>query len=261
MERKLTTIDPGLFPPAVRELLSGVLVYDSSCSPAARVWFIDRDGGYYLKSAPSERLKQEAVMTDFFHKKGLAAEVLLYEQSDADWLLTRRIPGEDCIHKQYLENPKGLCDTLAQLLRMLHDTDITGCPILDRTTDYIATAVNNYRHGKWHPSRIPAGQQLRNADEAWAVVQEFSGKLKNDTLIHGDYCLPNILLDNWKFSGFIDLGSSGLGDRHMDLFWGLWSLNYNLKTDAYRDRFLECYGRDGFEPEILRAITAFEVFG
>ncbi len=261
MERKPVIIDPLQFPAPVREILAGAAVYDSSCSPAAQVWFIDRDEGYYLKSAVSGSLKQEAVMTDFFHNKGLAAEVLHYEQSDADWLLTRAVPGEDCIHKQYLDDPERLCDTTAQLLRMLHETDGSGCPIPDRTTEYIAATSRNYQQGKWHCSRLPAGQVFATAEDAWAMVREFSGELKTDTLLHGDYCLPNIMLDNWKFSGFIDLGAAGVGDRHIDLFWGLWSLNYNLKTDTYRDRFLDVYGRDGFDPEILRAISAFEVFG
>ena len=261
MERKRVSIDPKLFPSSVNRLLSGVPVYDSSCSDAARVWFIDRDGGYYLKSAPAGSLKEEAAMTGFLHQKGLAPEVAHYEQSDADWLLTRRIPGEDCLSKQYLDDPNRLCDTLANLLRMLHETDVSGCPISNRTDIYISTAIKNYRLGKWHPSRFPDGQQLSCPEDAWAVVQEFSGALKADTLIHGDFCLPNVMLDNWTFSGFIDLGSSGMGDRHMDLFWGCWSLRYNLKTDAYRGRFLDVYGRDHFDPDILRAIAAFEAFG
>ena len=261
MERKGITIDPELFPASVNSLLSGVPVYDSSCSEVARVWFIDRDGGYYLKSAPAGSLNREAAMTGFFHQKGLAAEVLHYEQSDTDWLLTRRIPGEDCLSRRYLDDPKRLCDTLAAVLRKLHETDVSGCSLPNRTADYISTAIENCRLGKWHPSRFPDGQQLSCPEDAWAVVQEFSGVLKPDTLIHGDYCLPNVMLDNWKFSGFIDLGSSGMGDRHMDLFWGCWSLRHNLKTDAYRKRFLDVYGRDHFDPDILRAIASFEAFG
>ena len=261
MERKGITIDPELFPASVNSLLSGVPVYDSSCSEVARVWFIDRDGGYYLKSAPAGSLNREAAMTGFFHQKGLAAEVLHYEQSDTDWLLTRRIPGEDCLSRRYLDDPKRLCDTLAAVLRKLHETDVSGCSLPNRTADYISTAIENRRLGKWHPSRFPDGQQLSCPEDAWAVVQEFSGELKSDTLIHGDYCLPNVMLDHWEFSGFIDLGSSGMGDRHMDLFCGCWSLRYNLKTDAYRERFLDVYGRDRFDSDILRAIASFEAFG
>lgn len=261
MERTPITIDLGNFPQVFHEILNGTPIFDSSCSSDARVYFLDREDGLFLKSAPKGSLEQERAMAEFFHKNQLGPEVLAFEQTDRDWMLTRRIPGEDCTHRQYLDDPKRLCDTLAEVLRTLHDTPPIGCPIPDRTTDYIATAEKNYRAGKWHPSRIPAGQTIADAHEAWALVRQFSGALKNNTLIHGDYCLPNIMLDNWNFSGFIDLGAAGVGDRHMDLFWGLWSLRYNLKTDAYRERFLDSYGRDGFEQDTLRAITAFEVLG
>ena len=85
--------------------------------------------------------------------------------------------------------------------------------------------------------------------------------LKCDTLLHGDYCLPNIMLTDWQFSGFIDVGNGGVGDRHVDLFWGTWTLNFNLKTDRYRDRFLDAYGRDVIEPGMMDLIAACEVFG
>ena len=69
------------------------------------------------------------------------------------------------------------------------------------------------------------------------------------------------MLDDWRFSGFIDLGNGGVGDKHIDLFWGAWTLNFNLKTDKYRNRFLDAYGRSDIEEEIFRVIAAAEVFG
>ena len=83
-----------------------------------------------------------------------------------------------------------------------------------------------------------------NADEAYRYVTENRAAFKSDTLLHGDYCLPNIMLDNWRFSGFIDLDGAGVGDRHIDLYWGAWTLDFNLKTDTYRERFFDAYGRD-----------------
>ena len=85
--------------------------------------------------------------------------------------------------------------------------------------------------------------------------------LKCDTLLHGDYCLPNIILDDWKFSGFIDLGNGGVGDRHVDIFWGIWTLFYNFKTFDYTKRFMEVYGKDKIDTDTLRLIAAIEVFG
>jgi kanamycin kinase len=84
---------------------------------------------------------------------------------------------------------------------------------------------------------------------------------KSDVLLHGDYCLPNIILDNWRFSGFIDVGNGGIGDRHVDLYWGAWTLNFNLKTDEYRERFFDAYGRDRVDLDMIDLVSAAEVFG
>lgn len=249
------------FPEIFRPLLAGADVYDSSCSAAARVWFLDRDGGYYLKTAPKGSLAKEAALTGFFHSKGLAAEVLSYESLNADWLLTSRVPGEDCTFPAYMDDPVRLCDTTAELLRMLHSTDISGCPVPNRTADYLATARRNYEAKAYDASLFPDNWGYASAEEAWHVVQEQSCFLKADTLLHGDYCLPNIMLDDWKFSGFIDLDRGGVGDRHVDLFWGQWSLQFNLKTDRYCQRFLDAYGRENIDEELLRVVAAIEVFG
>lgn len=261
MERRMIKPDLEQIPEAFHPLLKNTTVFDSSCSSAARVLFIDKDKGYYLKSAPGGSLKKEADMTCYFHSKALAPEVLAYESARQDWLLTRQAPGEDCTHGQYLAEPRRLCDTLAEHLRMLHELSSSGCPVENRTESYFATAERNYRGRLYDKSRFPDNWGYVSAEDAWQVVEANAHFLKNDVLLHGDYCLPNVMLDNWRFSGFIDLDNGGVGDRHIDLFWGMWSLAFNLKTDKYRERFLDAYGREKIESEMFRVIAAFEVFG
>lgn len=261
MKRTLITPDLSNVPEQFHAMLSRGNIYDSSCSPEARVLFIDRDGGYYLKSAPAGSLRTEADMTAFFHQKGLAAEVLSYTSQERDWLLTSRVAGEDCTWRTYLDDPKRLCDTTAALLRQLHELDPLGCPVPDHTKRYYETAFRNYREGTYDKSQFPDSWGYASAEEAWAVVEAEGHRLRSDTLLHGDYCLPNVMLDDWRFSGFIDLGNGGVGDRHVDLFWGAWTLYFNLKTDAYRERFFDAYGRDLIDPDMLRVVAAFEVFG
>lgn len=260
MKRIPVTTDLSRFPVQFHPLLTGNPVFDSSCSPEARVYFLDTDGGMYLKSAPKGTLKTEAEMTRYFHSKGLAAEVLGYVQEENDWLLTRRIPGEDCTFPQYLDDPKRLCDTTAGLLRILHDTDFTGCPIENRNETYLAAAERNYRAGAFDTSLFPDNWGYKSAQEAWTQIERNGKYLQPDVLLHGDYCLPNVMLDNWRFSGFIDLGNGGVGDRHIDIFWGVWTLFFNLKTNQYCDRFLDAYGKEAVQPEMLRTIAAFAVF-
>lgn len=259
MKRTQVTFSPEDFPARFHPLLEGARLFDSSSSQEARVWLIDRDGGYFLKTAQAGSLEKEAAMTDFFYQKALGPEVLAYVREDRDWLLTRRVPGEDCVDPGHLADPQWLCDTTAELLRQLHDTDPTGCPV-DRTADYIAAAQENYRLGHYDQTLFPDNWGYACAEDAWKMVCEVAPLMQHDTLLHGDYCLPNIMLKDRKLSGFIDLGSGGLGDRHIDLFWGIWSLAFNLKTDRWKDRFLDVYGRERIQPEILDAIGAFEVF-
>ena len=261
MKRTKIDIDVNTYPDVFRPFFAGAEIYDSSCSPEARVIFIDKDRGYYLKSAERGTLKREAEMTAFFHSKGLGTEVLEYLSGDRDWMLTERVVGEDCTHPQYTEDPKRLCDLLATLLRELHETDFDGCPMPDRTAEYLATAERNYKNGIYDASLFPDNWGYASAEDAWRVIAECGHLLKTDTLLHGDYCLPNIMLNDWKFSKFIDVDHGGVGDRHIDLFWGAWSLFFNLKTDEDRERFFDAYGRDVFEPEMLRVIAAAEVFG
>ncbi|MBO5747177.1 MAG: aminoglycoside 3'-phosphotransferase [Clostridia bacterium] len=241
--------------------LKGAEIFDSSCSPEARVYYIKSADGLYLKTAAKGTLQREALMTDYFHKKGLGAEVIDFKSLDNDWFLTTAVKGEDCVNEIYLSDPKRLCDTLAVTLRALHEIDFSDCPIKDRVSEYLTLAEENFETGNYDKSHFPDSFGYRSAKEAYKVLQEGKGALKNEVLIHGDYCLPNIMLDDWKFSDFIDVGNGGVGDRHIDLFWGTWTLWFNLNTNDYYNRFLDAYGRDKVDTEILKTVAAAEVFG
>ena len=264
MKRTPTSHLPSDLPHEIAAFLANAPLYDSSCSQEAKVYFVDRNGGYYLKRAPRHTLTREAEMAAYFHQKGLAPEVLFFATAEeADFLLTRAAVGEDLTHEAYLSDPQRLCDTLAETLRHLHETDFSDCPVKDRMTAYCALAEENYAKGKFDLSLFPDGSQYSFADanEAYRVFRAGKGAFTSDVLLHGDYCLPNVMFDGWRFSAFIDLGNGGVGDRHVDLFWGAWTLFYNLKTDKYCARFLDAYGRDLVNEDVLKTVAAAEIFG
>lgn len=260
---KRTHITPNLesFPKEFHTILSGAEIYDSSCSTEARVIYINKDGGYYLKTAPKGFLEKEALLTQYFHGKNIAAEVLGFFSGEKDWLLTAKVHGEDLTHADYLSRPERLCDVFAESLRTLHSLDFSDCPVKDRTKSYIETVENNYRTGNYDRSAFPDSFGYSSAEQAWKVVCENKRRMKSDVLLHGDYCLPNVIFNNWRFSGFIDLGNGGVGDRHIDLFWGIWTLWFNLKTHKYAKRFIDAYGRDKVDTDMLKTVAAMEVFG
>jgi aminoglycoside phosphotransferase len=60
-----------------------------------------------------------------------------------------------------------------------------------------------------------------------------------NTIIHGDFCLPNILVKDNRVVGFIDLEAAGVGDIWCDYAWCIWSLEYNTGTDKYTNQLLK----------------------
>ena len=60
--------------------------------------------------------------------------------------------------------------------------------------------------------------------------------------VHGDLCLPNIIVNDGKISGFVDRGDCGRGDPWMDISWALWSLEFNLHDKRYGQMLLDKLG-------------------
>ncbi len=260
MKRTPVKLLPECFPHELTSLIDGAKIFDTSSSPEARVYFIDKDCGYYLKVAKSGSLGREVLMTEYFHSIGLGARVLSYLSDRQDYMLSEKVDGEDLTHPEYLSDPKRLAVTMANLLRSLHSTDASACPVI-RTPEYLKTVEENYKRGRFDLSLFEDKCSFRSADDAYRFVVENSAVLNSDTLIHGDFCLPNILLKNWRFAKFIDVGNGGIADRHIDLFWGAWTLKYNLGTDAFRDVFFDAYGRELINPTALLVVEAAEIFG
>lgn len=254
MIKTKTEINLKDFPEQIHPYLQGT-VYDSSSSNAARVYYSNL--GYYTKVSPKGTLKEEAETGKLFHRLGFGVEVLSYVSAEKDYLVTKEAVGQDLTH--YLEDPKQLCRVMAETLRKLHATPTDGLPLSPRMPQYKELAegkVSGYADYILMPRFM-----ISSEEEAKAIIRGNYHRIKQDTLIHGDYCLPNVILDDWKFSALIDFNLAGVGDKHNDLYWALWSLNFNLKTDAYTDCFLDAYGRENFEYDMLRVIAAFELLG
>jgi aminoglycoside phosphotransferase len=85
------------------------------------------------------------------------------------------------------------------------------------------------------------GEILRGIHGTDATECPFGTRKLGHVLIHGDYCLPNILVSDGKLSGLIDVGGAGLGDPRQDLAAGVWTLQYNFGKGFARE-FLDAYG-------------------
>lgn len=207
------------FPEELHYIFDNTTVYDSSSHPTMTVLY--SENGYYVKIGEKGSLTKEAEMAKLFERNKIGVEVVSYISEIKDYMVTRPAKGEDCTH--YLSDPEKLCEVLSEAMKFLHSRSVKEIPV--------SSCMDTY------------------ADFSF---------IKQDTFIHGDFCLPNIILDDWKFSTFIDVGLAGAGDRHIDIYWALWSLKYNLKTDKYTDYFLSLYGKENYNKDILKKVAEIE---
>ena len=100
-----------------------------------------------------------------------------------------------------------------------------------------------HRSVGWPPGRVAAtfGAVLREVHGCEAADCPFGVRKRGHVLIHGDFCLPNVLFEAGKLSGLIDVGGAGLGDPRDDLAAGVWTLDYNFGP-GYAREFLDAYG-------------------
>jgi kanamycin kinase len=85
------------------------------------------------------------------------------------------------------------------------------------------------------------GEILRGLHATAADDCPFGVRKKGHVLVHGDFCLPNVLMHAGKFSAVVDVGGTGLGSPEVDLAAGVWTLQYNYGKGFARP-FLDAYG-------------------
>jgi aminoglycoside phosphotransferase len=156
-----------------------------------------------------------------------------------EYLLMTELAGQDA---SLATDPKAAVHALALGLQRLHSLP-TDCPFdrcLDKT---LLEAQQHWRNGlvdetDFDPSRLGTDVAL--------LYQHLHDQRPIEHLVftHGDYCLPNIMLENNQISGFIDLGRAGLADACQDLALMTRSLesDHNAQFHGLSGYFLEVYG-------------------
>ncbi|MCU0512514.1 MAG: aminoglycoside 3'-phosphotransferase [Anaerolineae bacterium] len=170
-----------------------------------------------------------------------------YAGADADraFLLMTAVPGRVACDEALAPalTQAGIVALLADGLRQLHALPAAGCPFDRRLNVTLAEAAARVEAGLVAADDFDEERQGRTPAE---VLDELYDTVPDDEEVvftHGDYCLPNILLDAAarRVTGFIDVGRAGLADRYQDLALAQRSIIYNFGA-AYLPHFWKAYG-------------------
>ena len=183
-------------------------------------------------------------------------QILAYQEC-GDWayLVTTTVPGT-AGHVAVTETPLRVARLMGQVLRRLHDLPPGDFALRTSVCRLLQVAADRVANRRLRPSGLHslAGGVARETPEtrlSRLMKSPPSDDAADHVLTHGDYCLPNVLLDLGDSVGLIDVGGLRLADRHRDLATAVRSLRYNGgKRDAI-DVFLRWYGRELVDPTRL----------
>ncbi len=189
------------------------------CSSSQVIKITKDTDEYYLKMAKKGLLTKEYEKLKWLAGKLDVPQVILYETSeDAEFLITKAIPGQMVCDDYFLKNPELGLKVIAEAFKKIYSVDIKDCPF-DTSIDYKLALVNdNVRKGLIKEENIKKEvlEKYGSIDNilSYLNINKFYEPL---CFSHGDTSLPNIFALNNHFSGFIDVGECGIADKWFDL--------------------------------------------
>ena len=163
--------------------------------------------------------------------------------ADPAWLLSEGIPGTNGTEPDLKSNPELLVSLLVKALRYFHDhAPISNCPFDFRLEPELEHVSKGAQLGFIQPEKhFHFEFQHLSLDKALSFLQEQQPSSTKEVVYHEDYWVPNILFDNNRLQGFVDIGKLGMADVWWDLAVANWSLEWNLGK-GWEELFLEEYG-------------------
>lgn len=149
---------------------------------------------------------------------------------------------------------KGLGYKLGQELRQIHDLYSKNPEFFNNTTDELLNQVIE----KIDAILPQIMEMYPDATKESVVKFMVDNKPENDVLVHGDYSLPNILVDEEGNIGFIDLGDVSISSKYFDFFYLVKSLKRNRKYDELSD-FMRGYGIEEFNPTYMKWMEIMDI--
>lgn len=215
-------------PDVVTELAAGAALEPVWLNDYGGVTFRTYDGRY-IKHGPHNAETSFAGEAARLAWAGRYARVprLIEVGGDAthEWIVTGALPGLSAVDPRWLGEPATAVRAVGEGLRALHDA----LPVDDCPFDW--SVPSRLANAEARGIRVP--ESLREAPPIDRLV-----------VCHADACCPNTLIgDDGRWSGHVDFGGLGTGDRWADIAVASMSTAWNY-GEGWEDTLIEAYGID-----------------
>ena len=177
--------------------------------------------------------------------------VALEEHGSTTILLSEALPGRDATHDAWRSDLPALVRALGRGLRAFHDAvGDEWCPFRFDLARALAHVEERVRTGASHGTGFHQEHAHLTPAQALAELEATAPDDEDLVVCHGDFCPPNALVQDWRVTGYVDLGELGAADRWWDVAVGAWSVCWNFGQEL-EPVFYESYGVDP-DPERIR---------
>lgn len=147
-------------------------------------------------------------------------ELIRFEATaDAASLLATALPGRTAWQMLNADPARGgeVVDALVDFLRSLHAIPVSDCPFDSGLAVRLAAARARIDAGLVDTDDFDDARQGWSAEQVWDAMQRLLPFTPDPVVTHGDFSLDNLLIDDGRVVGCIDLGRVGVADRYQDL--------------------------------------------
>ncbi|HET7628638.1 MAG TPA: APH(3') family aminoglycoside O-phosphotransferase [Bacillales bacterium] len=238
-------------PPTIRRLIGALRMEKEIIGESgAEVYRVGNR--YYLKVQPfglPEPLSEERNKLVWLDGKLPVPKVVGYAVGDdGEYLLTTAVDGVHAASPAVGADPKFAVHALAAGLKQIHSVSLKACPFDETLTRKLTQAKERVMCGTVDETNFDESRAGKTASVLLEELVACRPDEEDLVFTHGDYCMPNILLNENGISGFIDWGRAGIADRYQDLGLAARSIVRNY-GESWVEPFFYHYGIDRPEPE------------
>ncbi|MDQ3802202.1 MAG: aminoglycoside 3'-phosphotransferase [Acidobacteriota bacterium] len=239
-----------LLPPPLAPLISGYHWRQIHVGQSiARIFRLDAENkdSLYLKIAarrnPAHSLWREKTKLDWLRNWLPVPKVLSFaSDEEIDYLLLSAIGGVDASDDSLKTDVPRVIAELVGGLKMIHALPVENCPFDERIERKIRLAEKMTKDNLVDEDDFDEQRRGRSAESLFRELIENKPTAGEDLVFtHGDYCVPNVILENGKLAGFVDWGNAGVADRYQDIALLTRSVIYNFGKE-YEKSVFEAYG-------------------